>query len=282
MSEENVEIVRRVYEAAARRDPATVLALYDTEVELDPSRLQAVGLFDRVYHGHDGLRSFFREWHEAWEGIEYDYDELIDAGERVISVVTRHGRGRASGAEVDWPLALVWTIRKDKVIRVVWFPSRAEALEAAGLSESMSEENVDLVRRLLDMFARRDHEGVFEFYDPDIEWDATAWKSTAVDAGVSGIAGLAGVYRGHEGVRTYWRRWLEAWKDLEFEVEDVLDAGDEVVALIRNQRQVGRHSGIVIEMPPYGLVFTIRGGKVVRWRIYPDQQSALEAAGLRE
>jgi ketosteroid isomerase-like protein len=103
VSQENVEIVRRVYEAAARRDPATVLALYDPEVELDPSRLQAVGLFDRVYHGHDGLRSFFREWHEAWEGIEYDYDELIDAGERVISVVTRHGRGRASGAEVEWP-----------------------------------------------------------------------------------------------------------------------------------------------------------------------------------
>jgi ketosteroid isomerase-like protein len=135
MSEENVEIVRRVYEAAARRDPATVLALYDPEVELDPSRLQAVGLFDRVYCGDDGLRSFFREWHEAWQGIEYDYDELIDAGERVISVVTRHGRGRASGAEVDWPLALVWTIRKGKVIRVVWFPTRADALEAAGLRE---------------------------------------------------------------------------------------------------------------------------------------------------
>ena len=48
--------------------------------------------------------------------------------------------------------------------------------------------------------ARRDHEGVFEFYDPDIEWDTTAWKSTAVDAGVGGIAGLAGVYRGRGGV----------------------------------------------------------------------------------
>ena len=58
--------------------------------------------------------------------------------------------------------------------------------------------------------------------------------------------------------------------------------GDEVVALIRNQRQWGRHSGVVTDIPPYGLVFTIRGGKVVRWRIFPDHQSALEAAGLRE
>ena len=47
-------------------------------------------------------------------------------------------------------------------------------------------------------------------------------------------------------------------------------------------REWGRHSGIVTEMPPYGLVFTIRGGKVVRWCAYPDQDSALEATGLSE
>lgn len=137
----------------------------------------------------------------------------------------------------------------------------------------MSEENVELVRRLLDMFAKRDHEAVFAFYDPDIEWDTTNIRTFGLDD-------LAGVYQGHEGVRTYWRRWLQAWKDLDFEVEDVLDAGDEVVALIRNQRQWGRHSGIPVEMPPYGLIFTIRHGKVVQWRNFADQESALEAAGL--
>ena len=90
------------------------------------------------------------------------------------------------------------------------------------------------------------------------------------------------MYHGHEGVRTYWRWWLQAWADLEFEVDDVLDAGDDVVALIRNQRQWGRRSGIVTEMPPYGLVFTIRNGKVVRWRAFSDEQAALKAAGLSE
>jgi ketosteroid isomerase-like protein len=136
MSQENVEIVRRVYDAAARRDSATVLALYDPEVELDNTRLQIVGGAGGVYHGHEGLRSFFREWHEAWENIEYDFDELIDAGdERVISVVTRHARGRASGAEVERAVALVWTLREGKVVRVVWFLTREDALEAAGLQE---------------------------------------------------------------------------------------------------------------------------------------------------
>jgi ketosteroid isomerase-like protein len=101
-----------------------------------PPVLQVVGLGGGVYRGHEGLRSFFREWHEAWERIEYDFEDLIDAsGDRVISVVTRRGRGRASGAEVELPLALVWTIRNEKVVRVVWFPSREEALEAVGLRD---------------------------------------------------------------------------------------------------------------------------------------------------
>ena len=62
----------------------------------------------------------------------------------------------------------------------------------------------------------------------------------------------------------------------------MLDAGDDVVLLIRNQRQWGRSSGIEVELPPFGMVFTIRDGKVVRMRIFPNRQSALEAAGLSE
>jgi len=138
MSEESVEIVRKVYEAAARRDAQTVLALYHPEVELDASRLGIAGYAGGrggILRGHEGLRKFFREWHEAWGDIEYDYEELIDAGEHVISVVTRHARGRASGAEVGRAFALVWTLREGKVTRVVWFLTRAEALEAAGVSE---------------------------------------------------------------------------------------------------------------------------------------------------
>jgi ketosteroid isomerase-like protein len=135
MSQENVEIVRRVYDAAARRDSAAVLALYDPEVELDPSRLFAGVMGRGVYRGHAGVRSFFREWHDAWEHVEYDFDELIDAGEQVISVVTRHSRGRASGVEVAAHAALVWTLREDKVVRVVWFLSVEEALKALELAE---------------------------------------------------------------------------------------------------------------------------------------------------
>jgi ketosteroid isomerase-like protein len=137
----------------------------------------------------------------------------------------------------------------------------------------MPQTNVELVRDLLKVFAERDHERAFEFYDPDIEWDASRVGEVTPD--------LAQVYRGHEGVRDYWRGWLSAWRDLVFDVEDVREgASGEVVALIRNQRQWGRHSGVETEVPAYGLVFTIKEGKVIRWRAFPDQPKALEAAGL--
>ncbi len=138
----------------------------------------------------------------------------------------------------------------------------------------MSQENVEIVRALAEGFQRRRHEQAFELYDPEIEWDASALAESMPD--------IAGIFHGHEGVRTYWRNWLSAWSDIHFEIGDVLDAGDDVVLLIQNQRQWGRSTGIEAEMPPYGMVFTIRGAKVVRWRLFPDQQSALEAAGLSE
>lgn len=136
MSQENVEIVRRVYDAAARRDAATVLAFYDPEVEWDFSQHAYAALMGRgVYRGHEGLQRWWREWHEAWEESQDNCDELLDAGEQVISVVTTRGRGRASGVEVELHMAGVWTLREGKVVRVAWFPTLAEAMEAAGLRE---------------------------------------------------------------------------------------------------------------------------------------------------
>jgi ketosteroid isomerase-like protein len=136
MSEENVEIVRRVYDAAARRDAESVLAAYDPLIEWDVSRSPMARLVgEGVYVGYDGLRKFFTAYHEAWESVKYEAEELIDAGDDVISVDKERGRGRASGAESELTQYAVWSIRDGKIIRVVWFPTREEALEAAGLSE---------------------------------------------------------------------------------------------------------------------------------------------------
>lgn len=135
MSRESVEVVRQVYDAAGRRDSAAVLALYDPEVEWDASRIALGGLTGRVVYGRDRLRDWFREWFEVWGGLEDFYDELIDAGEQVISVGGTRAQGRSSGVAAEGRGAAVWTIREGKIVRVVWFLTRGDALDAVGLSE---------------------------------------------------------------------------------------------------------------------------------------------------
>lgn len=135
MSRENVEIVRRVYEAAARRDSTTVLSLYDPDVEWDMSHHPYGEMFEpggsRL--GHEGLRAWFHEWYEAFEGFEHECQELIDAGEQVVSVGIDRAHGRESGVAVERHIAGLWTIREGRIVRVAWFPTREEALQAAGV-----------------------------------------------------------------------------------------------------------------------------------------------------
>ena len=138
MSRENVEIVREIYEASARRDTETVFSLYHPDFEWDGSRHRWAEVMEgeATWRGHEELRNFFRRYYEMWKNFEHEIVELIDADEYVISVVTSRARGRVSGVEVEWTDQVgVWTIRDGRVVRVVWLPSRQEALEAVGLRE---------------------------------------------------------------------------------------------------------------------------------------------------
>jgi ketosteroid isomerase-like protein len=137
----------------------------------------------------------------------------------------------------------------------------------------MSRENVEVVRTLIEAFFQRDRETMESLMAPDVEWDATRTAGLIPD--------LAGVYHGLEGTRAFWRSWLSSWRDLTFDYE-LRDGGDDVVVLISNQRQWGRHSDVETKLPPYSWVYTIRQGKVIRGCFYPDQESALEATSLSE
>jgi ketosteroid isomerase-like protein len=138
MSQENVEIVRRLFDAVVRRDNATVLSLYDPDVEWDGSRHRWSEILDGEarWRGHDGLRRWAREYYANWESLEDSIEELIDAGDDVVTIVTTRGRGRASGVAVEWlHHAAVWTVQNGRIVRVVWFPTREEALESVGPRE---------------------------------------------------------------------------------------------------------------------------------------------------
>ncbi|HEX2129037.1 MAG TPA: nuclear transport factor 2 family protein [Solirubrobacterales bacterium] len=133
MSQENVEIVRRLWDAANRRDRDAVLSLYDRDVELDVTGFPFPATEGGTYQGHDGLRRLFREWRDTWRDADAQLHEVVDAGDTVVAVYTYRAHGRTSGAPVHHEFATVTTIRSGKIVRVRWFPSAERALTAAGL-----------------------------------------------------------------------------------------------------------------------------------------------------
>ena len=137
MSRENVETVRRVIDAHDRGDFTSVFAAYDPSIEWRLAPGWAIASdFEPVYHGHEGVRAFWRAWFAAWETASFEYEELIDAGDSVVAILSQHVRGRTSGVELEWTsYGQVWTIRDSKIVRVAFFPTRGEALDAVGLSE---------------------------------------------------------------------------------------------------------------------------------------------------
>jgi ketosteroid isomerase-like protein len=137
MSQENVETVRRVFEAEVRRDTALFDAVMDPALEMDQSD-SPFGDFAEAKprHGRQEVQETFRDWYATFENVQAEVSELIDAGEHVISVFTYRGRGRVSGVEVEFKdMAGLWTLRDGKIVRIVWFRTLAQALEAVGLSE---------------------------------------------------------------------------------------------------------------------------------------------------
>src|SRR6476620_11733723 len=86
--------------------------------------------------------------------------------------------------------------------------------------------------------------------------------------------------RAHGGVIESWRQWLENFDEWGYELEEVRDCGDRVLATIREEGR-GSASGATVSARNY-IVMTFRDGKILRYQEFYDQGMALEAAGLRE
>jgi ketosteroid isomerase-like protein len=135
VSQQNVETIGRMYERWLQADASLFDAL-DPEIELHPDPgADWVGVND-IYRGHDGVRRYVAQVYEAFEDYRPEVEELLDAGDKVVTLAIEHGRGRASGATVEARrTAHVWTMRANKAVRLDLYLDRAKALEAVGLRE---------------------------------------------------------------------------------------------------------------------------------------------------
>jgi ketosteroid isomerase-like protein len=130
VSIENVQIIRRLVEAFNDRDLEAMFAVMDPQAELYPLRAQLEG---KAYVGHDGLREMLADFDQDWDLVKMDPHDFREADDSVVVLGRLHGRGRASGVELDVPMGFVWTLREGKVVRARTYPEQAEALRAAGL-----------------------------------------------------------------------------------------------------------------------------------------------------
>jgi ketosteroid isomerase-like protein len=132
MSQENVEIVRAIYEQFAKGNFRAGGDLWDPRVVFIP----AADLPDAGDHfGLEGVTTFMREFLQPWTNFTIAAEELIEAGDSVVVVARQRGEGRSTGlvAELEQQFQ-VWTFRGRSVIRFEAFRDRADALEAVGLS----------------------------------------------------------------------------------------------------------------------------------------------------
>jgi ketosteroid isomerase-like protein len=134
----------------------------------------------------------------------------------------------------------------------------------------MSEENVEVVRGMLQAFADGGLDAMAEFWDPDIDWRAA-----------EGAIDDVGEMDGPVAVRRYMQDWIDTFDDFNVVVEELRDVGDGRVLSIQRLKGGAKLSGIETDLR-YAQVSTVRDGKVVRAREYLRVEDALEAAGLAE
>jgi ketosteroid isomerase-like protein len=132
MSQENVELVRAAFDAWNRGDLEAWTDSWDERAEFYPLRAQLEG---HGYHGRDGLRRFVADMAEEWDEVRFDVDEVRDAGEQMVALGRVRARGRASGVELNVPLAVVGVTRRNKIVYARFYSEPADAFEAAGLEE---------------------------------------------------------------------------------------------------------------------------------------------------
>ena len=132
----------------------------------------------------------------------------------------------------------------------------------------MSQENVEIVRRAFGALNRRDVEAFLESTDPNVIQD---WSRA--------VGPQRGIYHGRDEVVRFLRSWWDAFDESVIVVDELIDAGDQVVAVFHG-RQRGRTSGAIVEGRGSVLVWNLRDGKVVSSTLYQRREDALEAVGL--
>ena len=131
----------------------------------------------------------------------------------------------------------------------------------------MSKENIEITKRAYEKLQRNDIDGFLKYVDPEVEWHSL-------------ILEIEGVFRGHDGVRRWWREITSVFPDWQPSIVEVRDLGDWVLIHARGMGR-GAASGVGIE-DDFWQVGLIADGRITWYGAFRNERDALEAAGLSE
>jgi ketosteroid isomerase-like protein len=179
--------------------------------------------------------------------------------------------GRGSSIELTRRDAVVARFRDGKAVELAYYNDQPRALSAAGLTEqATSVESIDIVRSASAAMNDRRWDRWLELLDPAVVYYEQV--GTPLDT--------SEVLRGRDQVRESYAAYIEEFPDFRSEIDELIDAGDEVVCVHR-WVGTGRASGATIEMAEV-VVLAIAHGMITEGRVYRDRAAALEAVGLME
>ena len=128
MSQENVEIVRRLYVALASRD-------WDAVFENTQQNFAIETQLQGSHRGRDAAQSFLEDQIDTFEAWTAEPEEFFDGEDQVVVFVKVRAQPKGSSATIEIKAGHLWAIQDGAILVLSTFPKRAEALEAAGLSE---------------------------------------------------------------------------------------------------------------------------------------------------
>lgn len=132
----------------------------------------------------------------------------------------------------------------------------------------MPTEDIEVLNRFAEAFNRDGFDGLFPFLDPDFEFHEPPEQPAPR------------VFRGHEEARKGWAQWNEAWVEQRSATEEMIELDDGRLLVLTVQHFRGR-DGLELTQPNAN-IFTLRGGKIVRWESFWERETALKVAGLPE
>lgn len=252
MEPDNVELVRRLWDAFSRGGIDAVLEIADPDVEWEP-----YGGGGTVYRGHDGLRAYMQRRADRKE--EADARLYSAFGKENFVIARGEVRIRGPRGIVTMQPGWLYEFNDGKLVRFRGFPTQDAAFEAAGLAPA--HDPVSVVRSLWAAFNTGGIEQMLDWIHPDAEWHT--------------YLGSEDVYRGHDGIRRYYREVTgraSTASATEYSIREVEDA-----ILVSGSLQIVEPGGAIAQRQVHW-VYWVAEDKVIRAASFAFREEALDAA----